>query len=242
MVFSGAIGSEETQNFTVCARLPQGHSCAATPRVSVAGHYQQGGLNYNLDPVTQIVIIEQFYDIYAYCKDGDELTCESGEIFSLKIFTCNTGNGEDNFLIDIENRVQLEDKGFKLSGPVENNMLEYEYKPATFLFDVPQHITGYHAVNILIVSLGSEDTDFVCKQRMMINLEIVENTTFTGMTSSNGESFRFDYLVLIFAVVLAGAASSIVVVSYRRERRAIRESPQSLPFGSHYRYSVYPEP
>ncbi len=241
MVFSGATWSEQTENFNVTTKVPQGYPCAATPQITVGGHYEQGGMQYQIEPVSQIIIIEQYFGIEASCRDGGELTCEPGEIIGLKISTGNTGNGEDTFLVDIENRALLKDKGFKLNDPVEINMQESEYKPVTLLVDIPQQITGNHAVHLIIISQGSEDSDFVCKQRLTINLEIVENNTF-GSTTSNEQSFRIDYLILLFVVILIAAASSIVAVSYMREQRAIRNARIELPYESHFRYTVYPEP
>ena len=174
-VFAGTSGTEETESFTVSTKVPQGTSSLRTATLTVSGYWIQGGLQYEIAPVSIMVIILQYHKIDVFCNNT-LLSLISGENHKIEFKVFNLGNGDDIFLLDLKNRDALEVKGFDLSPPMEFVITEKACRDIIFEVYIPENISGIHNLNLCIISKGSEKSDSLCKYEITIILNIESNS------------------------------------------------------------------
>ncbi len=79
--------------------------------------------------------------------------------------------------------------------------------------DIPEGVIGDHALQVLISSKGSESSDTPCKHEVIVNLQIVANSTSDNTIGTN-ELLESDYLIpLIILIVVAMAAITAAVMA-----------------------------
>lgn len=225
-VFGGASGTEETEPFSVSTQVPQGTSSSTPGTITVSGVWVQGGLQYEIAPVSIIIIIWQYYKM-GVAIDETRLLVNSGDTANIEFDVHNEGNGDDIFLIDLENREGLESKGFKLPTPMEVPIGEDSCRNISYEVGIPKNISGIQTLNLCITSKGSESSNSTCKYRMTITLEVVNKKT-EGL--ENGETHDeivpdelFSLPVGLTIVIIAAAL--LVVLVLRKKRRAGVTSP-----------------
>ncbi len=157
-VFSGVSGSEETKPFKITTRVPMGYTSSKTPTIMVSGYFVQGGVNYDINPNSVMIIVLQYYKIQVSIEEG-EMEVESGENANINMRVSNVGNGEDTFLIDFENREDLRNHDFNLPEPKEITFAQDESRNITLTVGVPEDISGTFQIRISVLSKGSEQSD-----------------------------------------------------------------------------------
>jgi hypothetical protein len=172
--FTGVSGSVETRPFKVSTRVPMGTSSSITPTLTVQGYFDQGGLRTTIAPVSQIIIILQYYKIQYFIEDK-EVSVESGEGVKIEFTVVNSGNGEDFFQIDFENRDELISKGFRMTEPFEVHMEEDINKSINLHIMAPEGDTGTYNGEISIISKGSLSTDSPEEVILPIHIEVTSN-------------------------------------------------------------------
>ncbi len=206
-VFSGPSGSQETDIFSVTTKVPQGYSSSATPAITVSGYWVQGGLQYNIPPVSQIIIIMQYYEFDVSVTDT-VVQAESGENVNLFFNVFNEGNGDDTFSIDLDNRDNMKSQGFELPKPMEVKISEDGSKNISYEVGIPENISGVHSLDFCITSKGSEAIAFICRYKMTITLNIVPKSKEDLENEENPLDFMSDeligfpiYLIVIFVII-----------------------------------------
>jgi hypothetical protein len=216
-VFTGSSGTEQTESFSMSTRVPTGYPCKANPSITVSGYWDQGGLRTNIAPVSQIIIIEQYYQIEAFCPEGNLRTVKPGEELDLAVNILNHGNGEDTFFIDIENRLHLFDKGFRMSDPVETTMCEDETRVVILQVTVPEKTSGNQSIHLLIESKGSQSSGSPCESRIMVNLQIESgNTTEDKPISEEILSNEYSFRLIIISLILTSISITVAIIKRRR--------------------------
>jgi hypothetical protein len=218
-VFTQQTGQEKTETFSVTTRIPEGYPCKATPAITVSGYFDQGGLRTNIAPVSQIIIIDQYYKIDAYCPEGNLQTVKPGENFNLDLYVINEGNGDDTFFIDIENRASLNNKGFGLSESVETTICENEVRVVMLQIAIPEKISGNFSIHLLVESIGAESSGDSCKYSAVVNLIIK-----TGNTTENNPVYEQvlsgDFSLRLIILSFIATSISITAAVIKRRRRA----------------------
>jgi uncharacterized membrane protein len=156
MVFSQTSGTEATEPFIATQRVPMGTSSSSTPSITISGYFDQGGLRSNIEPVSTIIVILQYYKIAAFTEEID-VRINPGENGELDLRIVNLGNGYDDFIIDFENRDTLHSDGFKLPPPQEVPMEEEDNRTISLEIGAPEGGSGSYLVEISISSKGSLD-------------------------------------------------------------------------------------
>lgn len=212
LVFSQTSGTEETEPFTVDSRVPMGTSSSATLSITVQGYYDQGGLRSNIQPVSTMIIILQYYKIEVLVEKK-EVSVNSGENADLEFNVVNVGNGEDSFVIDIQNRDFLNSKGFSLPAPLEIQMLEDENRNLSLEIGAPEGGSGNYMVEISVLSEGSynEETPEMVVKYIEINV--------VGGIGDHLVNFLTSPLVIIVLIIL------VVVVLYVRMKKREKIQP-----------------
>jgi hypothetical protein len=136
MVFGGAGGTEETRSFAITTRVPQGTTFTATPQVTVSGTFIQGGLNYNIPPVQQLIEILPYYKLEVDTPPPQEIGAGEFVYFSIKI--TNVGNTEDTYEFVFDNLKDLQDKGWTVATITPKTYIEDEVKTLTVSGQAPQ--------------------------------------------------------------------------------------------------------
>jgi hypothetical protein len=136
MVFGGTGGSEETRSFAVTTRVPQGTTFLATPQVTVAGNFVQGGLQYNINPVMQIIEVEPYYKLEVDTPPPQEIGAGEFVYFAIKI--TNVGNTEDTYEFIFDNLKDLQGKEWTVATITPKTYLEKETKTITVSAQAPQ--------------------------------------------------------------------------------------------------------
>jgi hypothetical protein len=219
-VFTGSSGTTQTETFSVTTRVPQGYSSSANPSITVSGYYDQGGLRYTIAPISQIIIILQYYKIGASVKDT-VIQAESGDNVNIWFNVFNEGNGEDVFLIDLENRGGLEGKGFQLPTLMEVPIDEDGCRNISYEVGIPKNVSGIHTFDLCIISKGSESSGSICKYKMTITLDVAPKSQEDDGNGINPIDFGSDELNLlpIGLVVLIIVIISLVVLALSKRRR-----------------------
>ena len=159
MVFTGRSGSEEIKPFKVSTRVPQGTSSLDTPVVTMSGMFVQGGLQYSINPVSQII------DVLPYCKIEAKIpdrshTVEAGENVIIGVEVINVGNCEDRYLIDIVDRGKFQNNGFFIPNEMEITFAEKENKTIPWEMGTKSDMSGKYFMEISILSINSESDQF----------------------------------------------------------------------------------
>jgi hypothetical protein len=136
MVFGGAGGSEETRSFAVTTRVPQGTTFTATPTVTVSGNFIQGGLQYNIPPVQQLIEILPYYKLEVDTPPPQEIGAGEFVYFAIKI--TNVGNTEDTYEFIFDNLEDLQDKEWTVATITPKTYIEDETKTITVSAQAPQ--------------------------------------------------------------------------------------------------------
>ena len=172
--FSGVSGSIETRPFKVSTRVPMGTTSSITPTLTVSGYFDQGGLRYSIPPVSQIIIIQQYYIIEYYVEDRD-VSVNSGENVKIEFTVFNSGNGEDSIQIDFENRDELISKGFRMTAPFEVHMEEDTNKSISVQIMAPEDNSGFYNAEISMISKGSLSTEDPEEVILPIRIEVTSS-------------------------------------------------------------------
>jgi hypothetical protein len=217
-VFSGSGGSEHTETFSVTTKIPMGYSSSANPSITVGGYYDQGGLRTSIAPVTQIIIVMQYYKIGVFTEDT-LVQAESGENANIDFNIINEGNGDDIFLVDLENRGTLESKGFKLPTSMEVPIDENGSKNINYDVGISKDISGTHNLNLIITSQGSERSGGNIKYKMTITLDISPKSQGDSGDGENPGAIVPDevmgipfYLILILLIIVLFLVILILVM------------------------------
>ncbi len=199
-VFSGVSGSEETEPFILTIRVPMGYTSKATPELSVGGNFDQGGLRTSISPVSTMIVVLQYYKIEYEVKERS-FRCNSGEDAEIKFRAINVANGDDTFIIDIENGDSLESEGFKLFTPMEIQMPEDENKSVSLKIEVPEGISGDYLVEVSIVSKGSLDSGY--PEMVVIVFELKVEPGSIGEVIGSILTSPLTILILVIVIITA---------------------------------------
>ncbi|UCG68015.1 MAG: hypothetical protein JSV09_09240 [Thermoplasmata archaeon] len=191
LVFSGPSGTEEIQSFSVSVKVPQGTSCSESGTVTVSGYWIQGGLMYDIAPVSTIVIIEQYYKMKVSI-DKTGFLVDPGDNIDVDLNVANEGNGDDIYQIDIENQKDLEDDGFALPAPIEVDIGEGANKDVSLKIGIPKYISGSFSLKIRITSKGSETSATPCKEVKIVNMEVIGDGQKTDGDGDGDGNDSFD--------------------------------------------------
>lgn len=179
-VFSGSSGSESVESFSVSTKVPQGTSSSETPTISVSGYYDQGGMRYDIEPDTALIIVEQYYLAEIYFGEnyetGINLTAKSGERVNLDFIVHNAGNGNDIFEIDFENRDELESDGLELPEPLEIPVPEKGNVSVSLRIGIPEVSTTGFPLVLIVLSKGSLDCEYIEKVYKFVTLLVEEKS------------------------------------------------------------------
>ena len=179
-VFASASGSEETKPFTVTTRVAQCTYCYETVTVTVSGYYVQGGMQYDIEPKTALITVEQYFRVEVY-REGDnkqefDLTAKSGESVDLNLIIHNAGNGNDIFVIDFENRDELENDDLELPEPVEIPVPEKGNESVSLRIGIPEVSTTGFSLVLIVLSKGSLDSEYIEKVYTFVTLLVEEKS------------------------------------------------------------------
>ncbi|UCG68017.1 MAG: hypothetical protein JSV09_09250 [Thermoplasmata archaeon] len=208
-VFSGTGGSEDTKPFAVTTRVPQGTSSSELVTVTVSGNYVQGGLQYDIEPQSALIIVDQYYLVEANSTEGFDLTGKAGGNKDIKLNIQNAGNGNDVFEIDFQNRGDLEVKGFNLPAPKEIALPEKSNESINFAIGIPEDISGTYDMEISITSLGSMNNNEPVSQIVPINMKVLEKSI-----AEHIGSFIFSPLMLVVIIIV------IIVAIFIKKKRS----------------------
>ena len=212
-VFSGTSGSEETAPFSVTTRVPQDISSSESVTVTVGGYYLQGGMEYDIEPDTTLIIVEQYYmvEVYAGGDDGEgfNLTAKSGESVDLDLIIHNTGNGNDIFEIDFENRDELESDGLELPEPLEISIPEKGNESISLRIGTPEVSTRGFPLRLVVLSKGSLGSANSIKVNKLITLLVEEKS----IAEKIGSIILSPLVIVLIVVILL---VSIVIWLKRR--------------------------
>jgi hypothetical protein len=214
MVFGGTGGSEETRSFAVTTEVPQGTSCYDTPTITVMGVYVQGGIQYDVDPVTLNIEILQYHRIEVFFDDGgsrnkNHSTIKAGESVNLEFAVHNTGNGNDKFQVDFKGREDLENQGFSLPNPEIVSIPEKRSEVIKWNIGTSEEMSGRYRIDLSIVSKGSEEMGDNVKLISPMYIKIEDRT----VVDTIGE-ILFSPLVILLLIVVA-----LVVIVVRHKRK-----------------------
>jgi hypothetical protein len=202
MVFGGTSGSEESEEFTATAKVPQGSPCTESGTIIVSGTWVQGGLQYTIEPVSSIFVIEQYYMIDMLIADR-EYTIDAGEDVDFDVVLQNNGNGDDIIEIDILNREDLKKNGISLPSPSQLNVPYQLNKSANMKIGTSDETTGRYIIEISSLSKGSEKNGFPIREHSTVSLVVRENEDFAGELGSMVVSpIVFEILSLIVVIVI----------------------------------------
>ncbi len=179
-VFTGATGSEETNPFTFTTKVAQGISCYETVTVTVSGYYEQGIGQYDIEPKTALITVEQYYMVEVY-REGDNkqdfyLSATSGESVDLDLLIHNSGNGNDIFEIDFEDRDELESDGLELPEPVEIPVPEKGNESVSLRIGTPEVSTEVFSLTLVVLSKGSINSKYLEKVYKFVILRVEEKS------------------------------------------------------------------
>jgi hypothetical protein len=165
VVFGGTGGSEETKSFSVTTRVPMGTTFMATPQISVTGYFVQGGLQYDIGMVTQIMEIEPYYKLQVDTPPPQEIGAGEFVYFILKI--TNVGNAEDTYRFEILNYEDLQDDEWILPTITDKTFTEDEIRSLEISAQAPQTWTIWRndvtPFNLRITSTQSEETALIIR-------------------------------------------------------------------------------
>lgn len=207
LVFGGVGGTEETRPFTVTTRVPTGYTSSATPMITVGGYYIQGGLQYEIQPASVLIIILQYYEIGVFIEDR-EMTVKSGDTAYLEFRIINPGNGNDTFQIDFKNREYLQSKGFKLPAPLEVQMAEDANTSISLEIGAQEANSGVYLTEVSVLSKGSLSSDSPEEVIIPIHLKVTSN-----LGGQIGSIVISPLTIVIIAIVI------VVVVFLKLRRR-----------------------
>lgn len=201
-VFSGSSGAEQTDTFSVTTRVAQGTSCYETHTVTVDGYYDQGGMQYEIVPVSGTIIIEQYYLIVLKSEKGFSISTKSGDHGTLEFDIHNEGNGNDVFLVDFENRKEMEDQGFDLPEPTEVAMPEKAVESLKLRIETPEDKSGDFELKLSVTSQGSNKTSNPVKVIKVIPLEVEERSIAEKIGSIILSPLVIAIIVIIIVVAI----------------------------------------
>jgi len=165
LVFGGTGGTEETKVFAITTRVPQGYTFMATPQVTVSGYFVQGGLQYEIPPVTQIIEIEPYYKLEVDTPPPQEIG--AGEFVYFAIRITNVGNSEDTYRFEFLNLEKLQENQWTVATITDKTFIEDEMKTITVSAQAPQTWTIWRnevtPFNLRITSVQSEETSFLVR-------------------------------------------------------------------------------
>ena len=207
-VFTGTGGSEETKPFGVTTRVPQGTSSSELVTVTVSGYYVQSALQYDIEPQSALIIVDQYYLVEVNSTEGLDLTGKAGENKDIKLNIKNAGNGNDVFEIDFQNRGDLEVKGFNLPAPKEITLHEESNENISLAIGIPEDISGTYDMEISITSLGSVNNNEPVSRIVSIKMKVLEKS----ITEHIG-SFIFSPLMLVVIIIVI-----IVAIIIKKKR------------------------
>lgn len=213
-IFSGVSGSVESQPFKVSTRVPIGTSSSETPTLTVSGYFDQGGLRYSIQPVSQIIVILPYYKVRYYIEDR-EVSVQSGEGEKIEFKIINYGNCEDFFQIDFENRDELMSKGFKMTEPFEVHMEEDSNKSISVQVTAPDGISGTHMADISIQSQGSLESD--SPEKVILHIRLIVSNSIGGHIGS--------FITSPLGIVVIAAVIVAAVYYYKTKKKEKDTSP-----------------
>ncbi len=135
-IFNGSDGLQYTENFTVTTRVPQGYTSIETPKVTVSGYFIQGGLQYEIPPVSQIIEIEPYYRFDVDTPPPQEIGAGEFVYFTIKI--TNMGNAEDTYEFILMNCEELCDEQWVIATITPKTFMVGETKTVTVSAQAPQ--------------------------------------------------------------------------------------------------------
>lgn len=103
----------KVQNFQVVVRVPPETSVTAQGTLTISGRwsYSPGALGGNVQPITAIIVVDQFYQFSVGC-DKPYVQVSPGASYGFKIRLTNEGNFNDKLKVDILNLDKLTGKGW----------------------------------------------------------------------------------------------------------------------------------
>lgn len=213
MVFGGSGGSEEVRSFAVTARVPQGTSCSETPIITVNGIYVQGGMQYNIEPVSIEIIVLQYYRVDVFFNEGRtrsaNFTVKSGESIDLDFIIHNAGNGNDRFEAEFVDPEKWEKEGFVLPDPIITAIPEKRNESVSWIIKTPDEETGIYILTLSTSSKGAEESQDEIKYISSVYLRLKEHT----ITDRIGDILLSPLAIFLLIVVLI-----MVIVGWYKKR------------------------
>jgi hypothetical protein len=207
MVFSGMSGSEEIKPFKMSTRVPQGTTSAATPQVLVSGSFVQGGLQYNINPVTTIIEVLPYFKIEGKIQDTT-LSVDAGESVTVVLRVTNVGNCEDRFHIDMVDRERYQNNGFLFPSEMEVPFAEKENMTIYWEIDTKSDMSGGYPMEISILSRNSESDQFPITAVLSFQVKVTSQSI-----SHQVISFVFSPLVIMGIILVV-----IIAVVYKKRK------------------------
>jgi hypothetical protein len=208
MIFGGSGGSVDTLSFIAQTRVPQGTSSSELVTLTVDGVYTQGGLQYDMESKSSLIIVDQYFQIEANSTEGFSRREKAGENTDITLNIHNAGNGNDIFEIDFKNRESLEGYGFNLPSPMDLSMPEKSSENVSLAIGIPEDISGTYDMEISITSLGSKNSNKPFILIIPIEMKVLEKSI-----GDHIGSFILSPLMLVVIILVI-----IAVIVIRKKR------------------------
>ena len=108
-----------SQPFSITVQVPIGTSSGGAYNLIISGtwEYDPGVNSGEVDPVTAIIYVEQYYRLELYCDESSK-EAEVGDRVEYFVEIINTGNGADRAKVEVTNTDELRDEGIR---PIMSN-------------------------------------------------------------------------------------------------------------------------
>lgn len=160
-IFNESGEHEKKVNFTVAIRVP--YDTDLLPHVTVSGYFFQGGLQYEIPPVTQEIDLEPYYRFEVETPQPQEIGAGGFVEFPIKIK--NIGNTEDSYRFEFLNLEDLCDDTWVIATITDKTLLANETKTVWVSAQAPRTWTLYRNditnFNLWMISVKSEETPYV---------------------------------------------------------------------------------
>lgn len=201
LVYAGASGSIQTDTINVTTRVPQCTPCTETFTLTVGGYYEQGGMQYDIVPESATIIVDQYYGVGVFVKE-EELLVKSGEDAEIEFRIHNTGNGNDIFLVDFENRKDLKDDGFELPRIDEFPLPQMANESIKLEIGVPEGVLGEYLVQISITSMKSEEGELPIEYILEVKLNVEARSIGEHIGTILTSPLTIGIIVIVILVVI----------------------------------------
>jgi hypothetical protein len=213
LTFSGSAGSVNVDTFYVDTRVPMGTSFYEEIFFSVDGYYDQGGMRYEIEPVSIEIIILQYYRVDVFFNGGESrekksTTIKSGESVNLDFIVHNAGNGNDKFEVDFLNREERKQEGFDLPDPITISIPEKRNESVSWSIGTSEDMSGVYPLKMSVISKGSKESGQNISLTKHIYIRIEERT----VTDRIGAILLSPLVILLIIVMLL----VIIVIWYKR--------------------------